>query len=515
MPDLTDRQLNRELDKLEAEHRRLIAEATSELPDGSDAAIAERKRRGKADRFWFFKHYFPHLFDEPFTEIDDRWAEVRDSKRLVLDVEHRGRGKSTRETYAETVRELCTGDSDFTVLTSKTDPQTYPTTLQVRLEFEANARLRQDYGDLAFGPVWGRSHFVLRNGAEVMGHSVASGLRGLRSVVHNRRPDRWKLDDFQDDQDARNPDTITKLLTDIRRKIIPAMRKTGYKLIAIGTRLTEDCAISRLERSQSKAWAKFIHPIADSDGNPTDPVRFDAAFIAAKREELADEPDDFNLEYLLIAVNKDSAFRREWVRHYRREQLEHRPLLIAVYWDPAISRKQGGGDWKAIETWALDPELGHRFCLKAFLSRTASPTEQVAEYFNQVEAVMGRGHWIWVSGYEANGFQELFEFPLEQARAARGLPVEALGQQVVNLIPKDVRIMRMTAAWERGAVHFIQGDSDQDRLVDQHVFFPQRGNLDGPDAAENAWRLIDSLLGIAVPVAGGESENAGYDAGLT
>ena len=167
----------------------------------------QQLERGKADPLWFRQHYFPHLYDEPLGEGHRRLAALRAAHPLLVEAAFRGWGKSTDETYAETVRALAVGESQFSVLTSKTDGQTYPLVIQARVEFEMNARLIQDYGDQAGGSLWRRDHFALRSGAECRGRSLSSGLRGLRSL-RNRRPDRWILDDIQDDADARNPQII-------------------------------------------------------------------------------------------------------------------------------------------------------------------------------------------------------------------------------------------------------------------------------------------------------------------
>lgn len=495
MADLSDKQLLAYLETLEAELRPLVEKATAGLPSGSPRAIRRRILRGREDRFWFYRHYLPHLFTEPFAAWQREMGEFIDAHAQAQFLVWRGSGKSTVLDRAEALRALTAQDTSYAILTSRTDKQTYPMVLRLRVEFEANARIRQDYGDQALGPLWSMHHFILKNGREVQGLSLKGAARGMLSIG-NKRPELWILNDLQELRDARSPEVIEGTLDFILSVVIPAMNKRRGKVWVAGTKISEDCAMARLEHDPHFPTFKR----AAEDGTMThftDPLRFPRAVLEAEKRLIGSER--YNREYLHVAVGREGRFRHEWVRTYRAEQLAGLPLIAAVYWDPAIAPR---GDFKAIVTWALHAETGHRYCLRAFLSRGASPREQAFEYFRQIRTLNARPDTVWVSGYEANGFQALLEYPLEECRRALGLPADVLGTQVVNTVNKEIRVAAMAPAWEGGSVFFCQGDSDQDLLVDQHVFWPKRG-MDGPDATRGAWQLIDGLAfrdpALAVP----------------
>lgn len=502
--DLTDKQYFEALAKWEAELRKTISQATGELPDGSEVAVAERIERARNDPAWFREHYLPHLYDSPFTDEHRRLWRLQADEETLLEIAFRGWGKSTDTHYAELLRLLVLCEVEFAVLTSRTDEQTIPMVLQLRLEFECNARLRQDFGDLCFGPLWRQDHFALNDGREVMGRSLKAGSRGPRSLK-NKRPDYWGLDDLQEKIDVRNPDTIAATLDYIDSTVIPALNPRRALLRVTGTRMSEDCALTKLR--DERKWPTFELPAIDAQGRPTDPHRFPLEVLAKKKREMG--TDAFELEFMLIATSKEGLVRRSWVKYYAADSVKGVPLVCGVFWDMAFTP---GGDYKAVVSWGLHMETGDRYCLRAFIRRAASPREQAMALWEQVGLIRRNPHWALAAGYESNAAQVLGEYPLEDVRRALAAPPIAL-QAVHNHLPKDIRVAELVPHFENGNVHFIKGDSDQDLLVDQFVFWPKKG-LDGPDATQGCWRLADALTGASSPEAFGELESAGHDGRL-
>ena len=508
MADISEKQFQEELTALEAELRRAIHDATEPTPDDSAEAKRQRREQAAADPFFFYSHYLPHLFDAPFTAAHATLEAKREANDRLLILAYRGWGKSTVETYAESLRALACGHSDFLILTSRTDQQTLPLVLQLKIEFEENRRLHQDFGKLAGGAIWQQEHFALTNGVEVRGLSLKGSSRGPRSL-RNKRPDRWVMDDLQELEDAKNTEVIDSILGVITGTVLPAIRSKGAVVRVIGTRMSEDCAISRLQHEMK--WPTFELPAENGQmGELADPHRHPAAFLAKQRKDMSTTP--YNREYLHLAEGREGMVRRVWLKAFSLPELRGLPLVAAVFWDPAI-RPGGGGDFKAIITRALHPDTGNYYRLRAFIRKDASPDEQCSEFCRQVRTLMQRPDTIWACGYEANGFQVLAEYPLEAARKAAGLPPLPT-QQVVNTINKDIRVSALAPSFENGREFFDPEDSDQKLLADQWVLWPKRGR-DGPDADRGAQQLIEGLMGGNAMGDFGETEAAGYDAGLS
>jgi predicted phage terminase large subunit-like protein len=73
---------------------------------------------------------------------------------------------------------------------------------------------------------------------------------------------------------------------------------------------------------------------------------------------------------------------------------------------------------------------------------------------------------------------------------------------VTHRIAKETRVAVLSPMFEKGRVRFIRGHSDQEKLIEQLLYFPSR-NLhdDGPDALAGAVQLAQTFS------VGGKSEN--------
>jgi predicted phage terminase large subunit-like protein len=65
---------------------------------------------------------------------------------------------------------------------------------------------------------------------------------------------------------------------------------------------------------------------------------------------------------------------------------------------------------------------------------------------------------------------------------------------VTHRIAKETRVAVLSPMFERGKIRFIRGHSDQEKLIEQLLYFPSR-NLhdDGPDALAAAVQLAQTL----------------------
>ena len=476
-------------------------ESTAPIGGGSTAPASggrtapsapnERAKRAREDLEFFCKTYLPHVFSQPFGVGHGVLEQVLKANAFAVVLAFRGWGKSTLVTFAETLRLLVTGRVEFVVLTGRTAELTRPLVLQLRIEMETNALLQQDFGPFERGALWQQARFALKDGREVLGRPLGGTARGVRSLK-NRRPQLWVLDDLQELEDGRRPERIRRVLDFVKGVVVPAMEppapERAPSLIRIvGTKMSEDCAMARLESEEG--IATFRLDAEDGDfRTASDPARFPLETLREYRRLLG--ADAYAREYLNTAIRQDGMVRRAWLRTYRDEELRGLELACAVYWDPAI---RPGGDYKAIVSLALHRASGRGYVLDAFLERNASPDEQARELCRQWRGCLELGRGTAFAGYEANGMQGLMEYPLERHRAESGLAALPL-QRRVNTGNKYLRVATLVPLFERGALLFREDSPVQQSLMDQWVFWPRRGT-DGPDAMHGAWMLLHELTG--------------------
>lgn len=451
----------------------------------------QRAKRARGDLAFFCETYLAHMFPQPFGEGHEVLSRVLNDHTVALVLAFRGWGKSTLVTFAETLRLLVTGRVEFAVLTGRSAELTKPLVMQLRNEMETNALLQEDFGPFERGALWQQARFALKDGREVLGRPLGGTARGLRSLA-NRRPQLWVLDDLQELDDGRRPERIRRVLDFVKGVVVPAMEppapgRAPSLIRIVGTKMSEDCALARLEAEEG--IATFRLDAEDGDFRLAgDPARFPLETLREYRRLLG--ADAYAREYLNTALRQDGMVRRAWCRTYRDEELRGLPLACAVYWDPAI---RPDGDYKAIVSIALHRESGRGYVLDAFLERNASPDEQARELCRQWRHCLDVGRGTAFAGYEANGMQGLMEYPLERHRAEDGLAALPL-QQRVNTGNKHLRVATLVPLFERGALLFREGSPVQQTLMDQWVFWPQRGT-DGPDAMHGAWMLLHDFPG--------------------
>lgn len=94
---------------------------------------------------------------------------------------------------------------------------------------------------------------------------------------------------------------------------------------------------------------------------------------------------------------------------------------------------------------------------------------------------------------EANAWQDLLAPMMREAMKARRVEVPSIAL-ADNMVPKPVRIRRLTAPLGQGKMRFRRGSPGTRLLVEQLMAFPEGAHDDGPDALEMSRRLAIELV---------------------
>jgi predicted phage terminase large subunit-like protein len=131
------------------------------------------------------------------------------------------------------------------------------------------------------------------------------------------------------------------------------------------------------------------------------------------------------------------------------------------------------------------------YVLDAYI-RKGSLDEAVRVLFNRHE------QWnFWLLGIEDNLFQRLLFREVDRLGRERGVTLPARG--VTQKTNKETRISRLSSWVERGQIRFCRGQSNQDLLLEQLVYFPSKTvHDDGPDALEGALSLLEGGAGMGL-----------------
>lgn len=435
--------------------------------------------------------------------------------RLVI-AAPRGHAKSTLMSLQNVLHAALYGYKRYILLISDTEAQACAFLDAIKAELEDNELLLQDFGDLR-GKVWKSTVILLKNGVRIDAVGSGQKLRGRRHGA--RRPDLILLDDIENDQEVRSPDSREKL----ERWFFGAVSKAGDRytdIVFIGTVLHHDCLLLHLlknpayrgltyravERfSESPLWDTWRTLYTDLSDEKRDQtaLRF---FRAHRREMLSGTKvlwsrklSYYDLMCMMVSEG-EGAFYREmqntpidpasclfpegWFRYFDPESLTlSAGFRFYGYCDPSLG-KTADSDFSAILTLARDERTGVMYVLDADLQRR-HPDAIIADILEKARWLSREyGAQYTAFGAETNQFQWFLKERLAAESAAAGvyLPIT----EVRAATDKTLRIQSLQPDIRNGYLLFRR---EQTELLRQLAQFPMGRHDDGPDALEGAVRL--------------------------
>jgi len=528
MAELT---LKKKLTKKEFQERyqqilgRLYYEATA-FADTSEAAKKARRAGALADPFVFFTTYLPHYFTNDFAPFHRELVELlsrRPGENVgaavgaassrpgrvepapttgtavvtpVAVAAPREFAKTTITSFGYVLHQICHGRRHFIIIASDTEDLASDLTGYIYLELLYNERIKCDFGELVRNN-WAVDDFVTLNDVRLKARGRGQRLRGLKHKQH--RPDLIILDDVENDQQARSPDLVRKLLSWITGAIYPSI-DAGGNLFWIGTILARKSALYTAIHSEEEPWKhwtrRIYRALNDAPGgtgvSPVQislwPARHPVATLLEQKRLMGSLA--FNREKQNNPLDEEGVFQEAWFRFYYPADLTGKDLIVAGYFDPALAIG-ASADYKAIITVGLDRKEMIFYVLDAYIRR-GSLDEALRAAFIRHEQ-----WYYWRFGVEDVLFQRLLinEFQRLEKERKVILPL----QPVAVKLSKEVRISRLSPLVERGQIRFCRGQGNQDLLLEQLLYFPASTvHDDGPDALEGAVGLLEGAPGMGI-----------------
>lgn len=493
-----------------------------------------RQRLGAIDMEFFGRAYFPHYFSRPspefHKELDAIWQQgvlkgqypitpvkikeisrMNGTKRVAA--APRGHAKSTTLTFKGTMHAIVYGYKHYPIIISDSSEQAEGFLDNIRVEFEENEFLTEDFGDLT-GKVW-RSN-VLITSTNIKVEAIGSGKK-IRGRKHrNWRPDLIVLDDIENDENVRTPEQRSKL----ENWFLKAVSKAGddyTDIVYIGTLLHYDSLLAKTLKnpgykaikykaviSFSKAddlWKKWEDIYTDlSNDNHEEDAR---AYFEANRDAMLEGTQvlweeklsyydlmvmrvtegeaSFNSEEQNEPINpEDCIFNKEWFEFYNEAEIDFnsRDYMFFGFVDPSLGKTKHS-DFSAIITMAKHKVSGYMYVMDADIERRHPDKiiEDVLEKERWLRRDFGRGYKKF--GAETVQFQWFLKEELAKASAKAGLylPIE----EVPQVSDKTMRVQTLQPDVKN---HYIKFNKRHKLLLEQMEHFPMGAHDDGPDALE-------------------------------
>lgn len=516
------------------ERVRLRREFEAGLPLTGEDGL--RRKLGAIDMEFFGRAYFPHYFSRPspefHRELDAIWqqgvlkgrypltpADTKAISRLPgvrrAVAAPRGHAKSTNLTFKGTMHSTLYGYKHYPIIISDSSEQAEGFLDNIRVEFEENTAILEDFGPLA-GSVWRSNVLVTKTNIKI--EAIGSGKK-IRGRKHrNWRPDLIILDDVENDENVRTPEQRSKL----KNWFDKAVSKSGddyTDIVYIGTLLHYDSLLAKtltnpayrsikykavIQFSQAddlwQQWESIFTDLANDD-READALAFFQAHKAAMLEgtqvlweeklsyydlmvmRVSEGEASFNSEEQNEPINPDDClFMEEWFEYYNEAEINFRDPVFDFFGfiDPSLGKAKRS-DFSAIVTLAKHRSSGYMYVVDADIERR-HPDRIIADVLAKERWLRASfGHGYRKLGAETNQFQWFLKEELAKASAKAGLylPIEEVQQT-------SDKVMRIQTLQPDVKNKYIKFNRRHKRLLEQLTQFPMGAHDDGPDALEGA-----------------------------
>ena len=379
----------------------------------------------------------------------------------------------------------------FFVLASATIDSAKRLLAPYKINFESNPRLRQYYGSQVTLGQWTDGEFTAKCGAKFVAIGAGSAPRGARN--EEVRPDVIYMDDYDTDEDCRNPETLKKKWDWFEASLYPTRSISEPTLILwCGNIIAKDCCIKRAGQ-KAKHWD--IVNIRDKNGHSTWPAKNTEAQIDTVLSNISTK--SAQAEYFNNPVSEGTIFK--YLPFGKVPPLRKFKFLI-LYGDPAYSdSKKKASSTKAL--WLIGKYKGVYYIIKGFLARELNATF-IGWYFDIMEYVGGKTN---VYCYMENNklqdpfFNQVFKPLLREECKTRKKQIYIKGDErkktdkatriEANLEPIDRNGSWIFNEEERDNPH-MQELINQFKLFEMHLPY----NADGPDCIEGGITILENKI---------------------
>lgn len=226
---------------------------------------------------------------------------------------------------------VCTGRKRNVLVISNSGENATRLLEPYKKAFESNTLLKAYYGDLREFGNWKADEFSLSNGAAFRALGALESQRGTRKDAI--RPDAVVVDDYDTDQDCRNPDTLKKKWDWFEQALFPT-RSVSEDLLVVfcGNIIALDCCV---KRAGEKADHWDTINIRDKNGRSTWPEKNTDERIARIESKISAR--SFQQEYMNNPLAEGEVFKE--IRWGKCPPLSQLGFAVA-YGDPAPSNSR-------------------------------------------------------------------------------------------------------------------------------------------------------------------------------
>lgn len=505
-------------------HKRSIEQATVIISDESyadkKARIARLLKKGNEEEF--AKYYFPHYCSAGFGSFQKRFFKnlLSGPRAFITNKWSRDHAKSVVTDIISVLYLWATDEMSNLLLVSHNESNAIELLTPLKLEFETNLRLINDFGSQVNPGNWEAGKFVTLNGKSFRALGAGQSPRGSRN--QEARPDLIIVDDIDTEELCRNSRRLDELWEWVMGALYGCFSIQGRKrFVVVGNRIAKDCIIERavaqsdyseqvniLTKSEPddkyiKAAIKAAEACVNKKHNdykillecvkyaklgykPTWHERFtlfDCVYMITKMGTRMSQREYFN-----NPISEGKIFKKSWMQFKQLPPMRHYKKLVA-YLDPGFKKTETSDSKCLVLVGMIAGEIHIRkvYCGKASVEEMIEwcyNCNEYVKYHNAAYRLKMEEVFLQSLLYKDFAIAAAKKYPLPVSGDTRKKP------------DKDARIESMSGHFERGSVYFdedIREDHHAQALIEQFLNFePGVKTLkDGPDAFEGAVFLLE------------------------
>lgn len=348
----------------------------------------QRIKKLEADPEEWFKYYFHKYCTHEVMPFHQR-----STKRVLNNPEFyevrpwsRELSKSGRA-MMEFIYLALTGKKKFIVLGSATNDSAVRLLKPFKLAFEKNQRIINDYGIQENYGHWREDQFTIRRGAMFIAVGAGNAPRGARN--EEVRPDAILMDDFDTDEDCRNPDIVDKKW-EWFEKALYATRSISNPMLVLfnGNIIADYCCI---KKAMEMADFYEIVNIRDKDGKSTWPNKNTEEHIDRVLSKIS--ASSIQGEYF----NNPIVLGKVFVKlNYGKILPLHKYKFLIAYTDPSYKKN---ADYKATALVGKHKDEYHVIWVGCDQTSTAKMLDwqfEILDFVNDRTAVFFFIEWPWI-----------------------------------------------------------------------------------------------------------------------
>lgn len=479
------RSVKQRLKSLEAQVKAIV-NSTPVLAD--EPLKAKEERVSHLLNHWpeFMKYYFPNWASADFAPFHIRGGDAvlafKQKKTIFAWMIARDLAKTTfwqMEAIYLNCRAIKGMDHGYKtgLWWSKTYDQASEMIRAIRLQFEYNKRLINDFGEFKTYAVWGDDKFVTSQ--DISWRALGKGQSPRGAKEEEKRPDLIIGDDFDDDEEVLNDIRLDKSYQWIMGALWPTIDVSAEALfVVLNNKIAPRSLMARLYEIAD--FRETIN-LLDDRGRPSWSRHMiaDCQFMISKMGTLLAQREYFN-----NPITEGKVFKADWLQD-KKLSLTGYTAMIA-YLDPSFKSKKNA-DHKALILLGLKDAQFH--IIKCYCNQAT--VEDMIEWHYEMEKFVKGKNAVCEFWMEEVFLQDLLYKDFAEAAKRKGWPIGVQGD-TRQKPDKDARIGAMAGYFERGQIYFNEEEKNNHHMImlKQQIMLFQPGNTgikkDGPDALEGA-----------------------------